>query len=513
VAARLGSLSPLISANVISVGNLGIHRLATVTAANVAKVKGGVMGVANPVKSVGNLSLAIASLGSVTPLGTPTNAAHYSNTAKLAGGTTSSPANRLIGSLGLLLSTANSEIKPLGSMVSSAGVNQGKLEGDDAGVFPRTGSILASTCGLAIRGTATAFGKYGFLGNTAGLSQAVLHGDDLGLLPLSGVWFQGSQGVGTVPYGNLACFFIGDTLNQAVLRGDDTGIIRLADDSQFLQGNLGVCSRVNGVRLSSLGVSYNQAAGKNPAGLLQLTGFAPTFESGEGKRYNVTSGVIALSGNTPHYTAPSYVLAESGVINLTSNNPVYQVLQRVDYQPSTGVLTLANVLPSVTIGQGKFVSPPTGVLSLSATNPTITARAGKFYQPTTGTLSLTGHSATFFNNASKRINAISGVLSLQGNAPHYATPRVFSFDFVLSSCVVDTHDWVLSWRGVETVAVDWVLPSAVVSVTAVDWVLTNKVQGQTIISVDWVLLSNVDADYQSLVIDAHSPETPIYGSY
>jgi hypothetical protein len=79
--------------------------------------------------------------------------------------------------------------------------------------------------------------------------------------------------------------------------------------------------------------------------------------------------------------------------------------------------------------------------------------------------------------------------------------------------IIGAADFALYWQSTQTIAVDFALHSVLVDVIAVDFVLPIIIESYQMVRADFVLLSVIEADKDSLVIDIHQPELPIFGAY
>ena len=79
--------------------------------------------------------------------------------------------------------------------------------------------------------------------------------------------------------------------------------------------------------------------------------------------------------------------------------------------------------------------------------------------------------------------------------------------------IIGAADFALYWQSTQIIAVDFTLHSALVDVIAVDFVLPIIIESYQMVRADFTLLSVIEADQESLVIDIHQPELPLFGNY
>lgn len=91
--------------------------------------------------------------------------------------------------------------------------------------------------------------------------------------------------------------------------------------------------------------------------------------------------------------------------------------------------------------------------------------------------------------------------------------RTASTDITLSNSLIDAHDVTFHSRNIEITAVDIALIIPRVAITAVDVAFINVREQYTISRTDVAFINHREEDYQSIVIDVHNPETPVFGNY
>jgi hypothetical protein len=79
--------------------------------------------------------------------------------------------------------------------------------------------------------------------------------------------------------------------------------------------------------------------------------------------------------------------------------------------------------------------------------------------------------------------------------------------------IIGAADFVLHSQSTQIIAADFTLHSVMVDVIAVDFVLPIIIESYEMVRGDFALLSVVEADQESLVIDIHQSELPIFGTY
>jgi hypothetical protein len=79
--------------------------------------------------------------------------------------------------------------------------------------------------------------------------------------------------------------------------------------------------------------------------------------------------------------------------------------------------------------------------------------------------------------------------------------------------IIGATDFVLQSQSTQTILVDFALHSVMVDVIAVDFILPIIIESYQMVRADFALLSVVEADQESLVIDIHQPEIPLFGNY
>lgn len=129
-----------------------------------------------------------------------------------------------------------------------------------------------------------------------------------------------------------------------------------------------------------------------------------------------------------------------------------------------------------------------------------------FLVPATVDAAFINHRVSATNNAliNRRISATDITLPSQ---------RTASTDITLSNSLIDAHDVTFHSRNIEITAVDIALIIPRVAITAVDVAFINVREQYTISRTDVAFINRREEDYQSIVIDVHNPETPVYGNY
>jgi hypothetical protein len=154
------------------------------------------------------------------------------------------------------------------------------------------------------------------------------------------------------------------------------------------------------------------------AGVLSLTGYAPTVLLSNSPNIATGAGTLSLTGYAPTLFRQDTIRPTAGALGLTGAQPT--VTLRDGRQPAAGALALAGYQPTVTQQTPRL--PIAGALALTGAAPTVVQQAIR--QPTAGTLSLTGYAPTLLRQDT--IRPAAGALGLTGYAPTVSNAAPFT---------------------------------------------------------------------------------------
>lgn len=107
----------------------------------------------------------------------------------------------------------------------------------------------------------------------------------------------------------------------------------------------------------------------------------------------------------------------AGVLTLTGYAPSVAQSANLAVTPGAGSLTIAGYAPSVTQSATTNVQPGAGALSLTGFAPSVAQSANQSVNPGAGSITLTGYAPTVARTASQSVQPGAGALTLVGYAP------------------------------------------------------------------------------------------------